>query len=244
MIEVNHLEDRYGSVSTLDAVGEILAQATLDVGFPYFSYLSTSVSGGYQSEASEPIFLTNYPAEWRSRYLDKAYYYVDPVSILGTKRRLPFKWGCGRFLNGFKASQKLVFYEAREFGVANGFTLPVHGPKGECGLFTVVSPDNDAQFDEAISEVEGALYILGSNAHALCMERFAIAGSVETIELSARERECLIWTARGKTSDDIAEIIRRATPTVNYHLQKAMRKLNAVNKFQAVIKAYERQLLN
>jgi DNA-binding CsgD family transcriptional regulator len=244
MTEVNQLEERYGAASNAEAIRAILAKAVSDIGFRFYSYLSLRVAGAYLSEAHEPIFLTNYPAEWRNRYLNKSYYFNDPVSVLGSNRRLPFKWGCGRFLQGFKASQKIVFYEAREFGVTNGYTLPVHGPKGECGLFTVVTSDTALQFDEAISEAQGDLHVLSCNAHALCMERVAATAKDDEVELSAREKECLIWTARGKTSDDIAEIINRSTPTVNYHLQKAMRKLNAVNKFQATIKAYERHLLN
>jgi hypothetical protein len=77
MTEVNQLEERYGAASNAEAICRILAKAVSDIVFRFCL-----------SETHEPIFLTKYSSEWRNRY---------PVSILGGNRRLPFKWGCGRF---------------------------------------------------------------------------------------------------------------------------------------------------
>jgi len=57
--------------------------------------------------------------------------------------------------------------------------------------------------------------------------------------LTEREIEILTWTAQGKTSGEIAQILGRSVATVNFHLQNAMGKLNVVNKTQAAIKAHQ-----
>jgi DNA-binding CsgD family transcriptional regulator len=65
-----------------------------------------------------------------------------------------------------------------------------------------------------------------------------VAGDAKA-DLTAREVEILYWTTQGKTSQDISRIIGRSAATVNFHLQSAMVKLDAVNKTQAAIKAHQ-----
>jgi len=62
--------------------------------------------------------------------------------------------------------------------------------------------------------------------------------------LTAREREALCWTMEGKTAWEAGRILGISEQTVARHLQNAARKLDAVNKHQAVIKALRLGLLN
>ena len=61
--------------------------------------------------------------------------------------------------------------------------------------------------------------------------------------LSARELECLRWSAAGKSSEEIAIILDISTHTVVSYLKCAMRKLNSVNRMQAVARACRFRLL-
>ena len=61
--------------------------------------------------------------------------------------------------------------------------------------------------------------------------------------LTAREREALCWTMEGKTAWEAGRILGISEQTVARHLQNAIRKLDAVNKHQAVIKALRLGLL-
>ena len=47
----------------------------------------------------------------------------------------------------------------------------------------------------------------------------------------------LRWTGEGKTSGEIADILNITERTVNFHIGKAIAKLNAVNKTAAVLRA-------
>ena len=58
--------------------------------------------------------------------------------------------------------------------------------------------------------------------------------------LSERELECLKWTAGGKTSAEIATILTLSEHTVNHYLISVTRKLEAVNRTQAVANAIRR----
>ena len=57
------------------------------------------------------------------------------------------------------------------------------------------------------------------------------------IHLSHREIECLTWTAKGKSSWDIAMILEISQNTVNFHMKNAMKKLGTNNRIVAVVKA-------
>ncbi len=61
--------------------------------------------------------------------------------------------------------------------------------------------------------------------------------------LTVREIECLRWSASGKSSEEIAIILKISAHTVNGYLKTAMRKLDAVNRMQAVARAYRFRLL-
>jgi DNA-binding CsgD family transcriptional regulator len=65
----------------------------------------------------------------------------------------------------------------------------------------------------------------------------------QTIELSDRERDCLRWTAEGKSSWDIGRILNISDNTVNFHIKKAMRKLGTTSRTVAVIKAIRFNLI-
>lgn len=58
--------------------------------------------------------------------------------------------------------------------------------------------------------------------------------------LTPRELECLIWSADGKTSWEISEILEVSERTVNAHLGRAIRKLGVVSRTQAVAEAIRR----
>ncbi|CTQ62886.1 MAG: LuxR family transcriptional regulator [Roseibium album] len=62
--------------------------------------------------------------------------------------------------------------------------------------------------------------------------------------LSAREMECLVWSARGKTSAECAVILGVAESTVAGYLASLSRKLHAQNKAQMIAIAYELGLIS
>jgi DNA-binding response OmpR family regulator len=61
--------------------------------------------------------------------------------------------------------------------------------------------------------------------------------------LNEREVETLTWVARGKTSSEIAQIIGLTKRTVDFHIDNARIKLDAVTRTQAVVKAATGRLI-
>jgi DNA-binding CsgD family transcriptional regulator len=77
--------------------------------------------------------------------------------------------------------------------------------------------------------------------------RDRLAGAVEASKrplLSRRERECLQWTAAGKTTWEISAILEISQNTIDGYIATAGRKLGAVNRTQAVAVALRRGLID
>lgn len=64
------------------------------------------------------------------------------------------------------------------------------------------------------------------------------------VALNDRELECLAWSGRGKTSQEIATIVGLSKRTVNFHIENACRKLNVSTRTEAVVKATSGRLIN
>lgn len=56
-------------------------------------------------------------------------------------------------------------------------------------------------------------------------------------KLSKREKECISWVAKGKSSWDIGAILGISENTVNFHIKKVNSKLRASNRTVAAVKA-------
>jgi len=57
------------------------------------------------------------------------------------------------------------------------------------------------------------------------------------VSLSARESEALTWSARGKTSAEIAVILGLTRRTVDFHIENARQKLGVSTRVEAAVKA-------
>ncbi|RDJ01924.1 helix-turn-helix transcriptional regulator [Rhizobium grahamii] len=72
------------------------------------------------------------------------------------------------------------------------------------------------------------------------MGKFKTSRGPEKIaNLSLRERECLLWVARGKSSWGIGVILGISENTVNFHIKNVMRKLEVTSRTVAAMKAVE-----
>ena len=58
-------------------------------------------------------------------------------------------------------------------------------------------------------------------------------------ELTLRETEVLSWIAKGKTNQDIAEILSLSLRTVKKHIENIFKKLGVENRTAAVLRAQD-----
>jgi DNA-binding response OmpR family regulator len=63
------------------------------------------------------------------------------------------------------------------------------------------------------------------------------------VDLTDRETEALTWSARGKTSDEIGQIVGLSRRTVDFHLDNARTKLGVATRIEAVATAVAARLI-
>jgi DNA-binding CsgD family transcriptional regulator len=65
----------------------------------------------------------------------------------------------------------------------------------------------------------------------------------QNISMTPRERECLKWSADGKTAWEIGQILSITERTVVFHMNNVIQKLGASNKIQAIVRAVSLKLV-
>jgi DNA-binding CsgD family transcriptional regulator len=242
LVEVERTLVALTSAGTEEELEASLAPFCGALGFPYFAYSVFDRAELSEKLARRPMLASNYPEAWRARYRRRKYHELDPVVTSGARSRAPFLWGGADYLRGLPSLARRLFDEAGDFGLRSGFTVVVHGPE-ECGLFSVASPDDVEAFRGVALAASIPLQIVAAQLHAVAVDRFYKRAAPASTPLTEHERLCLSWTMRGKTAWEISQIVHRSRPTVDFHLQKAMRKLDASNKFHAAFKALQAGLI-
>lgn len=123
------------------------------------------------------------------------------------------------------------------YGLVRGAHFPVHDSSGMRGVvsFAWDGPPFEIQQMVELSFLSTHVY------EKLGQIRNLTVRPVDT--LTEREIDCLNWTSAGKTSAEIAEILGLSEHTVNHYLNRAAKKLNTVNRTQAVATALRSGLI-
>jgi len=212
-----------------------------DLGLEYYAYMAVRLPKG-AAGAPEETLRSSYPEPWIRRYLERGYRFYDPVVVQGPHARAPFRWGHGAYLSRFSKAERHVFYEAREHDITEGYCVPVIGPEGDIGLFSLAAPRR-AEIEDAVDAAAPEIQLFVVQLFDEVMRGLRPAPDAQPRPLSNRERECLLWTSEGMTTERIAERVKLSQSAVNYHLGNASRKLGAYNKHHAAIIALRERLI-
>jgi LuxR family quorum-sensing system transcriptional regulator CciR len=154
---------------------------------------------------------------------------------------MPFFWSDLLTEARLSAKQRILLEESREHGMRGGISIPVHGPLGDSCVISLARSTGNGD-DRALI---APLHILGVNFFLNFWNRLGRAEPKTTLpRLTERERECLTWSANGKSAWAISQIIGVSENTVNFHLKSAMKKLGTSNRVQAVAIAVRAGLIH
>jgi DNA-binding CsgD family transcriptional regulator len=219
---------------------QVLLEFVDEMGFDFFSY---SISAARNPNLKSGLIFTSYSSGWTERYRSRAYHNTDPVVVDGRRARLPFHWGSDRYISKLDEEPRNMMLEAKDFGIMQGFSVPIHGPDGESGLFSGARTKAAEDSDDVWSSSHHWMVALAPYVHAFGVSHLEQRPAGEPVVLTEHERTCLSWTLKGKTAWEISQIIGRSKPTVEYHLQKAIKKLDASNKAHAAALAMRKGLV-
>jgi len=176
----------------------------------------------------------NYPDEWQTRYVQQGFQHKDPTLLMASRSIAPVDWQRLRK----EASFQTVFRAAHDFDIAEqGLTIPVRGPFGDVGLFSVTRNCSDREWRLLKTAILGDLQHAAVHLHDHVMQMSALTHKLTHPSLSAREIEVLQWVAAGKSQQDVGDILSISNRTVEVHLRSARTKLAALTTSQAVGRA-------
>ncbi|MDJ0894486.1 MAG: autoinducer binding domain-containing protein [Alphaproteobacteria bacterium] len=218
---------------SLDGLARSLAGLVRDLGFQCFAYHVIRPPFGRPS----PSNIYSYSEDWMDHYEVEGYGLIDPTFSQAAKTVLPYTWQRLKQHRDLDRRGRRVFEEAREFGLIQGVSIPVHGPEGALALLSFATGTSEDEFSEILNTSFEILPSIASYTHEACMQVAPGSDDYQDICLTPRERECLTWTANGKTSWEIGEILGISRKTADFHLDGAARKLGVFSKHHAVVKA-------
>ena len=247
--------DTIEGCESLDALKRILQRIAEDYGFASYAF----VSGGETGEDS-PLVIATTHKQWDDDYRANDFIAVDPVFPVVRRTNFPFTWGDVRFplrIGRRKSGAARTMDAARDHGFTEGLVVPFHHLDGRgrfttavCGFFwrdkkhLFVRVDRKAKSELHIILIYWAQSVIRLSRKAPVLPlRPGIGGDDQSVLLTDRERSALGWAARGKTVDETAVILAISGDTVQFHLKNAVRKLDAMNKTQAVVKAIKLGLI-
>ena len=175
--------------------------------------------------------INNWPAELLSIYDQEALLPTSPVLQRLRTSTLPFVYEVSTSPNRDEGKSQLVVALFERFRMTRFIYLPAHDVSGVRGAVSLAG-DRELFSRE---EIKDLLYIAIHVFDRLAEIRNLDVRVVDA--LTDREIDCLNWTAAGKTSAEIAEILTLSEHTVNHYLNRATKKLDTVNRTQAVAKA-------
>lgn len=243
MREIQDFVDSTQGVDDLETLRDLFVKALNSIDFNYFAYLLAKVVGVGNHL---PFFLTNYPDGWVQHYLDQDYLSIDPVVEEGPRRQLPFRWSDVRDRLVLSERQKALFQEAERWGVAEGMTVPIHGPDGEYATMSLVPKGKTRQEqNQTLDRNAHVAHLMALYFHQLAGPRL-LEQQLKRRKalLSPREMEVLDWLAKGKTNWEIAQVLDVTERTVNYHVDNIKKKLDASSRTHVAVKAVMEGLIS
>lgn len=218
----------------LGSYDDICREIAIELGWFGFTCVTFWTMPGPGMGPLSGILFNNRPQEYVDRYVKKKYVLRDPVVTQLRNTVVSSSWSDVRKRRELTKSETDIIDEAREFGVRDGFTVPIVTLSGS---FSVFSP---CGYQPNLSRrARSALEFIGIYSQEV-LKRNLIQSRREYqthMPLTPREREIMHWVASGKTDSEIGDILSISRTTVTSHVENSKSKLDAFKRTHAVVQA-------
>lgn len=212
-----------------DDLRDILKDLAAELGLSHVAYIRLASNKSLDSSLLTSI--TTYPREWQRRYFVKQYFLIDPTLRHASTSSSNFDW---QDIERDNQAIDEFFLDAIHHNIGrNGFSVIIRNRKN---AYAIVSFTNDMPRPDW-EDFKGAnmdkLYYVSALIDSAASAGAKLPDQLD-VNLSLREEQCLMWAARGKTYEEIAEITNLSFYSVRSHLDVARHKLRGANLTHAV----------
>lgn len=231
------VQDFIASSSKLNDMASLrlsIDESCRELGFTYFAIVHHIRFG---RPSTDKVRLSNYPLEWLGRLRENEHF-QEPVLKAAERTSTGFLWSrLDEYVPMGEAELKYMHRAAR-YGLAEGFTVPNHVPGetfGSCHFAVSRRSDFPAESVPAAQSLgcfgfEAARQLIGKEQQP--SEDYVIAAP-----LTDRQRDCVLFAARGKSDSVIAQLLNLHPSTVNEHIEAAKRRYSVATRTQLVVRA-------
>lgn len=202
-------------VRTEHDLAELIEASAGELGFAFFA-LTHHVDVGRELQSA--IRLATYPAEWVDYFDRQQLGPSDPVHRASHMTNVGFAWSRVPDLVRLTRRDHEVLDRAAVAGIGEGFTVPAHVPGESLGSCSFATRRGEPLIEEFLP----AAQLIGSFSFEAARRLRRLRDVSEPCSvLTDRQRDCLIWAARGKSDWEISRILGISHETVIQHLKHA-----------------------
>lgn len=195
--------------------------------------------------------LTNYPTFIVEDYKQHRWHYGhDPLIRAVGRVRRALAWDMHRpqpFDRRMDRVEKSVMGQRWDVGARSGVTAPIFDGVDGTFDYAILSFSRDrplTAIEQRHAEPSAQLFATYFHSVAPSILLPKDEKPADAPKLSPRERDCLTWAAKGKSSWEIGQLLAISVPTVKFHLKNAGRKLGTNGRALTITSAMRARLIN
>lgn len=175
----------------------------------------------------------NYPEDWARWFDARRLGLSDPVHRASQRSMAGFLWHEMAHRETARPGDELVLAEARKHGIGDGLTVPAHLPGEAFGSVSFAWAPGIAASPDALQFARMIGGPAFEAARLIANPGLARIGP----RLTDRQRECLIWAARGNPIWMIGRNLDLSPDTVREHLRNARLRYDANGGITLTVRA-------
>lgn len=242
-MRLRQLEQVFAKANSLEELNKILKQCLAHYqittfAFTYYAFHPHSKNKLKYDHCSKNFLL------WHQHYLNEAYEQVDTTLTEAYQTTLPVFWDLQeQLLQSGSEKERQMRLDSIAFGAEKGLSIPIHGPNDDFAILLLVQMKNQTCLANW-NDLQDDLIILAKCYYHYLQKCLVLQSpSDNQYQLTQRELQCIYLTAKKNSVNQIAHFLKIKERTVNFHLQRANKKLGVQNKYQSVAKAIAKGIL-
>jgi LuxR family transcriptional regulator, quorum-sensing system regulator CciR len=231
---VNEFVSASRTAESMRDLRELINLSSGELGFDYFAIVH-HIRFGHPSK--DKVRLSNYPLEWLAM-LREDENFQEPILKAAERASTGFLWSRVDELVPLTERQRNYMKEAVHHGLAEGFTVPNHVPGetfGSCHF--AISRSSALPEDNLAAAQSLGCFAFEAARRLLKVSQEPSENYVIPAPLTDRQRDCLLFAARGKSDSVIAQLLDIRPATVNEHIEAAKRRYSVATRTQLIVRA-------
>ena len=220
-----------GDLESGDELASLLEAISAEMGFRYFA-LTHHID--MKAAPRRAIRLHNYPAGWVEYFDDQKLGASDPVHRASHRTTVGFSWSQLDRMIQLTPRDLDILKLAGSSGIGDGYTVPAHVPGESSGSCSFATRPGEKLPHQHLPTA----HLIGAFAFEAARRVWRVRDAASPPpRLTDRQRDCLMWAARGKSDWEISRILGIGEETVIQHLKTARERYGVGKRTQLVVHA-------